>query len=72
MTPAQSKQLKAHVEAIAQLLYADAVGQGMCLGSLGEIEQSVRSQILDHVAPEVGIFLSTAAPAKITDPAASW
>ncbi len=61
MTPAQSKQLRAHVEAIAQLLYADAVEQGMRLGSLGEIEQTVRSQMLEHVAPEVGIFLSTAA-----------
>ncbi len=72
MTPAQSKQLKAHVEAIAQLLYADAVEQGMRLGSLGEIEQAVRSQMLEHVAPEVGIFLSTAAQAKMPDPAASW
>jgi hypothetical protein len=43
MAPAQSKQLKAHVEAIAQLLYAEAVEQGICLGSLGEIEQSFRS-----------------------------
>jgi len=72
MTPAQREQIDAHVEEIAKLLYADAVEQGMCLGSLGEIEQTVRSQILEHVAPKVGIFLSTAAQAKTMDPPASW
>jgi hypothetical protein len=40
MTPAQREQIDAHVEAIAQLLYADAVEQGMCLGSLGEISRA--------------------------------
>jgi hypothetical protein len=58
----QSQQLKQHINAIAQLLHADAQEKGMTLSSLGEIEQTVRSQLQQYVCPQLGIFLSTKAP----------
>lgn len=62
MNPEQSQQLKQHIDAIAQLLHADAQAKGMSLSSLGEIEQTVRSQLQQYVSPQLGIFLSTKAP----------
>lgn len=59
MTPEQNQQLQAHVSEIAKLLYADAQAQGLPMGNLIEIEMAVRSQLLHHVSPEIGIFLST-------------
>lgn len=58
MTPEQHQQLQRHVNEIAQLLYADAQTKGLPMGNLSEIEMTVRSQLLRHVSPELGIFLS--------------
>ena len=67
MTPEQKQQLQAHVTEIAKLLHADATAQGMEMGTLVEIEKTVRSQLLTHVSPEIGNFLSTYAPTQTTD-----
>ena len=67
MTPEQKQQLQAHVTEIAKLLYVEATAQGMELGTLVEIKKTVRSQLLTHVSPEIGNFLSTPAPTQTTD-----
>lgn len=67
MTPEQHQQLQEHVSEIAKLLYADAQAQAMPMESLAAIEQTVRSQMLRHVSPEVGNFLSTLAQAQTQD-----
>lgn len=58
MTPEQRQTLQAHVTEIAKILHADSVEQGMSLATFGEIEQTVRRQILDHMSPDLGLFLS--------------
>lgn len=59
MQPDIQQTLNAHVSAIAQLLYTDAKAQGLPMASLGELEQTVRTQLQTHVSPRVGQFLST-------------
>ena len=58
MTPEQHQQLQRYVNEIAKLLYSDAQTKGLPMGNLSEIEMTVRSQLLRHVSPELGIFLS--------------
>ena len=56
MTPEQEKVLKAHVEAIAEILYEESDPEAM--KTLEGIEQSVREQVQKHVSPKLGSFLS--------------
>lgn len=56
MTPEQASELKAHVEAIAAILYTEADPEQ--LSTLAGIEKTVRDLVLDHVTPQMGIFLS--------------
>lgn len=49
-------QIKAHARAIAALLYEDSDPEQ--LQTLAGIEVAVRSQILEQVSPEIGLFLS--------------
>lgn len=58
MTPEDEKALNEHVQAIAKILYQDADKSQMT--NLAEIEAMVRSQVQQHVTPELGIFLSQA------------
>jgi hypothetical protein len=58
MTPEQHQHLQRHVSEIAKLLYSDAEAKGLPMSNLSEIEMTVRSQLLRHVSPELGIFLS--------------
>lgn len=58
MTPDNCQQLDAHVRAIAQILYNDAQVKGLPMDSLGDIEQTVRTQLQAHVSPGLGNFLS--------------
>jgi len=58
MTPEQHQHLQRYVTEIAKLLYADAQTKALPMGNLSEIEMTVRSQLLRHVSPELGIFLS--------------
>jgi hypothetical protein len=56
MTPEQEQALKAHLKAIAQILYDDSNPEAM--QTLEGIELTVRQQIQTHVSPELGSFLS--------------
>lgn len=50
------QQLKAHVRAIALLLYSDAQAAGLPMRNWVDIEQTVRTQLQSHVSPGQGIF----------------
>ncbi|WP_412973435.1 ISKra4 family transposase [Pseudanabaena sp. PCC 6802] len=54
MTPEQEKEMQAHVQAIAAILYQNTPSEQ--LTSLEGIEIAVRQQILEHVSPEIGSF----------------
>ena len=71
MTPEQKRQLKAHTDAIAAILLADAKAKHPeRLETLEGIELTVRQQIQEHVSPEVGVFLSSMAAApRLANPA---
>ena len=56
MDAATKAELQAHVRAIAALLYADTTPEQVA--TLADIEETVRAQLLEHVSPEIGIFLS--------------
>jgi hypothetical protein len=56
MTPEQAQALKAHLEAIAQILYDNSDPEAM--KTLEGIELTVRQQMQSHVSPELGSFLS--------------
>ena len=56
MTPEKTEALKAHIQAIAAILYEENPPEK--LNTLEEIEQTVRQKVLKHVSPEIGIFLS--------------
>ena len=55
MTKEESQLLIEHARAIAKILYKNAPINE--LTSLGKIEEVVRSQMQEHVMPEVGVFL---------------
>ena len=54
--PKKPKLFPAHAEAIAALLYEEADPEQ--LTTLAGIEKTVRDQVLDHVTPHIGVFLS--------------
>ena len=56
MTPEKQKELQNHLEAIAELLYEEADKDK--IETLAGIEETVRSQTLKHITPELGFFLS--------------
>jgi hypothetical protein len=56
MTPEKTVALKAHLQAIAAILYEETPPDK--LNTLEEIEQTVRQKVLKHVSPEIGVFLS--------------
>jgi hypothetical protein len=56
MTEEENQLLLEHTRAIAKILYKNAPIEE--LTSLGKIEEVVRSQMQEHVMPEVGVFLS--------------
>ena len=69
MTPETHQQLDTHVRAIAQILYDDAQANGLPMDSLEDIEHTVRAQLLSHVSPGVGNFLSKQIVQKlVSDP----
>ena len=55
MTPEETKAIRAHVKAIAAILYQNTDLER--IQSLEGIEQTVRQQMLEHVSPQMGIFL---------------
>lgn len=56
MKPEASEQLESHVRAIAAILYQNTEPEK--LETLEGIEQAVRQQMLEHVSPKIGVFLS--------------
>ena len=59
MTEEENQLLFEYARGIAKILYKNAPSEE--LTSLGKIEEVVRSQMQEHVMPNVGIFLSFAA-----------
>ncbi len=57
MTPEEAEQVQAHIRAIAAILYKNTPASE--LTSLESIEKSVRRQMLEHVSPNVALFLSS-------------
>jgi len=58
-------QLQSHVQAISALLYEETNPEE--LKTLSNIEQVVRNQVLEHVSPEIGNFLSKTALGQRVD-----
>lgn len=56
MTPEEIKRLKACSQEVAEILYRNTAESE--LNDLDGIEKSVRRQMLEHVSPEVALFLS--------------
>ena len=52
----QLKQIKAHANAIAELLYTETDSEQV--KTLEGIEEAVRKHLIDYVNPEVAKFLS--------------
>jgi hypothetical protein len=65
MTPAQKAAIQQHANAIAEILYADT--DPTTLDNLESIECTVREKILEHVSPEIGIFLSNNLPTQLLE-----
>jgi hypothetical protein len=56
MTPEQEQALKAHLQAIAKILYDDSDPAAM--QTLEGVEMTLRQRIQTDVSPELGNFLS--------------
>jgi hypothetical protein len=56
MTPEELQKVNEYSKEIAKILYADTDPE--TLDSLDAIERVVRQKMLEHVTPQVGIFLS--------------
>jgi hypothetical protein len=68
MTPEDQKRLQACTQEIAEILYRNT--DKASLRTLDAIELAVRQQMLNHVSPEVALFLSTVQPALGKDESA--
>ena len=56
MTPEEEKELKGHINAIANILYKQT--QPEQLKTLSKIEETVRKQTLEYISPQIGFFSS--------------
>ena len=65
MDDAKKAEIQAHSRAIAALLYEEANAEQV--QTLAGIEETVRAQVLNHVSPEIGVFLSKRAAARPED-----
>lgn len=57
------QQIQAHARAIAALLYEETAPEQ--LATLEGIEAAVRGQLLEHISPEIGNFLSQQQAAQV-------
>jgi hypothetical protein len=57
MTPEEQERIKACSQEIAEILYRHS--DEASVKTLEGIEQTVRQQMLEHVSPEVALFLLT-------------
>lgn len=56
MTPEKAQALQDHINVIAAILYEET--QPEQLTTLESLEKTVRQQVLEHVTPQIGVFLS--------------
>ena len=56
MTPKEKKELTKHLNAIGKILYKQTTPEQ--IESLANIEETVREQVLEHISPQISIFLS--------------
>ena len=56
MTPAETKELQAHLEAAAAILFKDTPAEQ--LQDFESIERSVRDHMLEQVSPQIGNFFT--------------
>jgi hypothetical protein len=56
MTPEEEKELAKYIKAIGEILYRQAKPEQV--ETLVKIEETVREQVLEHISPQIGIFLS--------------
>jgi len=68
MTPEEQERLRACTQEIAEILYRNSDKAGF--KTLEGIEQTVRQQMLEHVSPEIALFLSTVKPVLRKDESA--
>lgn len=57
MTPSEIQRLQAATQEIASILYKNAPPESV--KTLEGIEKTVRQQMLEHVSPEIALFLSS-------------
>lgn len=57
MTPEKAQRLQACVQEIAAILYEETGTSE--LTDLENIEKTVRTQMLEHVSPQIALFLSS-------------
>ena len=74
MTPEKAQALQEHVNAIATILYEDTPPEQ--LKTLESLEATVRQQMLEHVTPRIGVFLSrrsqVQSPGALDTSIAAW
>ena len=56
MAPEKAQELKTYLQGIAAILYEETPPEE--LNTLEAIEKTVRQKMLQHVSPEIGVFLS--------------
>ena len=56
MTPEEEKELNEYINAIGKILYKQTKPEQV--ETLAKIEETVREQVLEHISPQIGIFLS--------------
>jgi transposase len=60
MTPEDQQSLTTYSREIAKILHRNAPQEA--IQTLEEIEKTIRGQLLDHVSPEIALFLSKLKP----------
>lgn len=57
MTPEEKQSLQYHLREVAKILHQNS--DPKTIETLEGIEATVRAQVLEHVSPDIGIFLSS-------------
>lgn len=65
MTPEDKQALERHTREIAKILHRNTPVE--TITTLEGIEKTVRREILEHVSPEIGIFLSNKPQASVDE-----
>lgn len=62
MTPEKAQALQDHISVIAAILYEETPQEQ--LTTLESLEKTVRQQVLEHVTPQIDVFLSRGSQAQ--------